>query len=719
LVTQKRRGGEADFIFKPWHTSFNSVPANLGEMVAKREPDISSSPTANSYRLVDTGRWGTPFAAAALAAPPLLFGVRLWAAVCLALYVAFWLELDTAFWAGTTAALVCQPSLGASLRKGWFRMIGTLIGAVAIVALTAFFPQNRAGFLLSLALWGSLCSLVATLLRNFAAYAAALAGFTAAIIAGDELGAVGGVNGQAFTLAIDRVSEIWIGIVCAGIVLAGTDFGGARRRLARLLSELAGDIATRFTSTLRRGRSESLTQAVRRELIRKVIATDSAIDEVKGESSTLRYHSPVLQQAVHAMFAVLAAWRTVDARLRRVSGSSGAREALHVLRTIPTELREALEANEPSSWSSDPARLRGLCRAAIHALAEMPSRTITLRLLADQTAAVIAGFSQILDGLALLAGDIAQEHTSDRGLRLYVADWLPPLVNAGRTFVTIIAVQIFWIWTQWPNGAQAITFAAITVILLSPRADESYAAAIKFTAGTTIAAIGAAIALFAGLPNMDSFVGFAIVLGLFLIPAGAMTAQPWNTALFVPIAANFVPILGPANHMSYNTIQFYNTALAIVAGCAAGALSFRLIPPISPQLRSQRLLALSLRDLRRLAADPGRRQGPWEGRLYSRIVALPDGAEPRQRAALVTSLTVGGSIVALQQTAPQLGFAGEFEAALKHFSSGNFSAMMTQLETAERRLAGNDDPAVMRARGQFLAIRDALSDHRAYFETGA
>jgi hypothetical protein len=102
---------------------------------------------------------------------------------------------------------------------------------------------------------------------------------------------------------------------------------------------------------------------------------------------------------------------------------------------------------------------------------------------------------------------------------------------------------------------------------------------------------------------MDSFVGFAIVLGLF-IPAGAMIAQPWNTALFVPIAANFVPILGPANQMSYNTIQFYNTALAIVAGCAAGAPSFPLIPPLSPQVRSRRLLALSLRDLRRLVADP-------------------------------------------------------------------------------------------------------------------
>ncbi len=53
----------------------------------------------------------------------LLFGIRLWVAVSLALYVAFWLELDNPSWAGTSAALVCQPVLGASLRKGWFRLI--------------------------------------------------------------------------------------------------------------------------------------------------------------------------------------------------------------------------------------------------------------------------------------------------------------------------------------------------------------------------------------------------------------------------------------------------------------------------------------------------------------------------------------------------------------------------------------------------------------------
>jgi hypothetical protein len=70
-------------------------------------------------------------------------------------------------------------------------------------------------------------------------------------------------------------------------------------------------------------------------------------------------------------------------------------------------------------------------------------------------------------------------------------------------------------------------------------------------------------------------------------------------------------------------------------------------------------------------------------------------------AVLVTALTVGGSIALLRQTALQMGFAGEFEAALRHFSSGDCSAMMTQLDAADRRLAAladDDEPAVMPAR---------------------
>src|SRR5215204_4254283 len=107
-------------------------------------------------------------AALRAAGPRLLYGLRLWASVTLALYVAFWLELDNPFWAGTSAAIVCLPQLGASLRKGWFRMIGTLVGAVMIVVLVACFPQDRILFLAALALWGAACSFLSALLRNFA-----------------------------------------------------------------------------------------------------------------------------------------------------------------------------------------------------------------------------------------------------------------------------------------------------------------------------------------------------------------------------------------------------------------------------------------------------------------------------------------------------------------------------------------------------------------------
>src|SRR6516164_8402916 len=160
------------------------------------------------------------------ATPALLFALRLWASVCLSFYVAFALELSEPSWAATTAAIVCQPALGASLRKAFFRMIGTVVGAVGIVILAALFRQDRIGFLVGLTLWCAVSAFVATLLRNFAAYAAALSGYTAAILASDVLGPVGVTHsGDITILAIDRALEICIGIVSAGVVLAVTDLG--------------------------------------------------------------------------------------------------------------------------------------------------------------------------------------------------------------------------------------------------------------------------------------------------------------------------------------------------------------------------------------------------------------------------------------------------------------------------------------------------------------
>jgi uncharacterized membrane protein YccC len=659
--------------------------------------------------------------------PELLFGMRLWAAVSLALYVAFWLELDNAYWAGTSAAIVCQPHLGASLRKGWFRMIGTVVGAVVIVVLTAVFPQNRFGFLVGLALWGGGCALVATLLGNFAAYAAALAGYTAAIVASDQLGATGGPNGQALMLAVYRVSEIWIGIMSAGIVLAGTDFGDAPRRLAAQFAAVAAEIAKGFSSSLAlAGLSSSDTlQPVRRELIRRVIALDPIMDESLGESSRLRYHSPLLQGAIDGLFYALAAWRSTGVRLSRLPKDVARQEADAILRSIPPELRSSAPADQTTPWTENPSGRRAECDAAARALRALPPGSPSLRLLAVHAANVLAGFAAVLDGLALLVADPARVR-SPRRMTLHVPDWLPALVNGGRAFVTIGAMEVFWIASEWPNGALAITFTAISVILLAPRADAAYAQAVRFTIGVAIAAVCAAIILFAVLPQLTTFAGLSMAMALYLIPVGMLMAQasPAMFALVAAMSGNFVPLLAPANPMSYDTVQFYNSALAIVAGSGVAALSFRLLPPLSPAFRVERLLELTLRDLRRLAtANVGRLPADWEGRIYKRLVAMPDEAEPLQRALLLTALSLGRQIIELRRVAPQLGLASDLDAALEPFAHGNSAAAVAQLERLDLRLASltGSDPQtllILHERARILLICDALVQHRAYFDGG-
>jgi uncharacterized membrane protein YccC len=659
--------------------------------------------------------------ASTAAGPPLLFGLRLWVSVCLALYIAFWLELDDPYWAGTTAALVCQPQLGASLRKGWFRMVGTVVGAVAIVVLTACFPQNRVAFLAGLAFWGAGCAFVATILRNSFAVAAQLAGITAAIIAGNELGTVGGANGDAFMLAVIRCSEICIGIVSAGVVLAGADFGSGQRRLATRIAEISTEVMRRFVGTLAlAGPGLPETQPIRQELLRRVIALDSVIDEAIGESAQLRYNSPVLQTAVNGLFDAIASWRIVAVHLAQLPDDQAGRGAATVLQVVPEEFLSEPERQEPARWIADPVGLDRVCNAGVRALIALPAGTRPLRLLADQSAKVLAGVSRALNGLALLVGASARPMPRRGGVLPCVPDWLPPLVNAGRAFIAVGVVELFWIVTAWPNGARAITFAAIGVILLAPRADQAYAAAMSFMVGAGLTAAFAAIIGFAILPNTETFAAFSLAIGLVLVPAGAGVAQPWQTPMFTAIAAFFCFLLAPTNQMSYDPQQFYNAAMAIVTGLGAAALSFRLMPPVPPILRARRLLALTLRDLRRLATGwlPRSADG-WEGRVYSRLSVLPDAAAPLQRSELVAALSLGIEIIRLRRICRRFDLGSHLNAALEAMARGDSAMTIARLDRLDEALAARPGTAALRARSTILAMSEALTEHATYFDAEA
>jgi uncharacterized membrane protein YccC len=653
------------------------------------------------------------------ATPALLFALRMWASICLSLYVAFKLELDEPSWSATTAAIICQPVLGASLRKAPFRLIGTVIGAIGIVILAALFRQDRIGFLVGLALWCAVSAFVATLLRNFAAYAAALAGYTTAILASDILGPVGASDtGSVVILAIDRALEIGIGIVSAGVVLALTDLGHSRRKLAAELASLSTAVMDGLADCFMTA-SSSLDQfrALRRDLLRRVIALDPMIDATIGEASDLRYHSPVLQRAVSGLMETIVAWRWAAFEIVR-SRDAAARDEAHAIHDQLPRDRVSLDASDSSK---KPAELREACCAAARSLVRCDAQTPSHRLLADSAAIGMLGMARALNGLTGVVdpGDMIPV----KGMaRLHVPDWLPPSVAALRVLLAVAVMSLFWIATAWPSGAMAITFCAIIVVLLPVQGDLAYSASMTFLKGCVLGTGAAAVLVFAILPRVTSFPSLCLALGLATVPFGFLLARARTPLFYFAASVNYLPMLSISNGISFDASQFWNTSSGILAGVACGAIAMRILPPLSPAIRTQRLLALTLADLRRLAkrASPGR-QDDWESRGVARLLAMPEQAEPAERSQLVAAVAVGKDIVRCRAVAPRFVPGAAVDAALQALAEGRSGEAMERLKDVDRLLAAPPrteaaSRIVLRLRASILAISGQLSEYAPYFD---
>src|ERR1700733_9696161 len=652
------------------------------------------------------------------ATPAFLFALRLWASVCLTYYVTFALMLSDPTWAVTTAAIVCTPVLGASLRKAFFRMIGTVVGAIGIVILAALFRQDRIGFLIGLALWCAVSTFVATLLRNFAAYAAALSGYTAAILASDVLGPVGTTGGDVTFLAINRAIEICMGILCAGVILALTDLGHSRRKLAAELASLSTAIMDGFADCFLTASSDlTQFQGLRRDLLRRIIALDPTIDAAIGEASDLRYRSPVLQRAVSGLVETISAWRKAAYQFALNRNPTTERDARAVYNELP---RDRLSPDASGS-AKTPAELRAACCSAVRSLTRFNAETPSQRLLAESAAQGMLGMARALNGLVGVVDP--PDMIPIRGMaRLHVPDWLPPSISALRAFLAILAISLFWIASAWPSGATAITFCAIIVVLLPLQGDMAYFQSMTFLKGCLLGSGIAATLVFAILPRATSFPSLCLAMGLALLPLGFLLARAKNPLFFFACTVNFLPMLSINNTISFDASQFWNSSSGILVGIAVGAVAMLILPPLSPAIRIQRLLALTLADLRRLAKRSSRRrEDDWESRIVARFLAMPEQAEPVERAELVAAMAVGNHIVRLRRVAPRFVPAAAVDAALQALAEGQSGEASERLQDIDRQLAAlprtrSGGRAVLGLRAGLLVIRGQLASYGPYYD---
>src|SRR5271168_5549476 len=145
---------------------------------------------------------------------PIIFSVNCYVATILTMFVAFRLDLQSPGWAMTTVYLTSQPLSGTLRAKAVYRVIGTFVGAAAMVAIVPNLVDAPELTTAAIILWVTLCLFVALHDRTPRSYMFVLSGYTAALIGFPSVLAPDTV----FDTAVSRVEEITLGVVCAAIV---------------------------------------------------------------------------------------------------------------------------------------------------------------------------------------------------------------------------------------------------------------------------------------------------------------------------------------------------------------------------------------------------------------------------------------------------------------------------------------------------------------------
>ncbi|MCB4767658.1 FUSC family protein [Ancylobacter sp. Lp-2] len=638
--------------------------------------------------------------------PRLLFGARLAASVCTALYITYFLELQNSFWAATTAAIVCQPNLGASLRKARFRVIGTIVGALVMVQLYAVFPQQRDILMLSLALWCGVCGFAVVMLRNFASYAAALAGITATIIFADSL-----TNpSNAFFLSVIRVGEIGIGIGAAGLVMLLTDFGTASRQLANTLQQTTEQLVGGFLETLMRADDTPELQAARRNLTRALGSLDTQVDATIGESSFFRSRTGNLQRMMATLVSALVAWRNVGNRLARHDGEL----------SVTSIVVPLLQRVDVSLIRSDPRRLQRICREVVGEFRTIASTDSTSCLLVDASRDVAISLADLVDCIVLLS-DREGDRLMGPAAPLVVADPLPAILNGVRVFSAVLVTCVFWVFTAWPNGSFAVVFAAIGTLVFGSFGDQARALAKDYAIGSALMAVLGGGLYFAILPSLSTFPALMTVLVMLFVPLGVLQAGKWHSVVFLAMSVVSLPLLGVGNPILYSAADYFNLVVAIVFGTVVGTMFFVVMPVPRPEIRARRLEALALRDFRRLAQGRWPHAlATWTALLTRRIEALPPQATLEVAGNITALLALGQAVIYLRQAIPRGPAGTSLSQALVELAE---SRLATARETliATSRLADHPPPPTTndetvrpaRLRAALAVITDAIDSHPA------
>lgn len=533
----------------------------------------------------------------------------------LALYLAYLFQLDNASSAAVTVLIVAHPVHGMAWSKGFYRALGTVIGGIMAILLADLFAQTPQLYLLAFSAWVALCMMLATLIRNFRAYAALLAGYTVGLVSlpGVEL-----APDTMFQLVVNRVSVVLLGIFCSAVIGSLTSRRTAGEMLERRLRQVLADLVRMAGRVLgSQVPPQAETIAVARRLRSEVAQIDSLVEFAAAESMERGYRVDERRAAALAMFSALTAMAGAEDALKETSCGEGEMAILRDDLLVELHLLEGVL--ESGGQTQIRERQQSLADLGERLLGSLPDEDFSQLRLRDRLSELIDDLTAALGGLVPATGAIV---TRREGYLAYHLDWRQSSLNGIRAMLSVWLTGAVWLVSGWSMGGMMVGAVIPNVVLLSAR-DRPDKDAVEFVKGTSLASLAVFLELLLVLPNIDGFPLLMLAIAP-LIAVGIYVGSRPNTAfLGLGFLVFFLTLMQPGNPMHYDMVSFLNQVPAIVGGAMFTAIIHRVILPGDPRRQARALVEDILRDLAALLR--ARRPVPplvWESRLQDRLVRL-------------------------------------------------------------------------------------------------
>ena len=591
------------------------------------------------------------------------FGIRCVISVALSLWLAFWLELDNAYWAFINVAILIQPLPGFLVVRGFARLTGTFVAAVVSILLVALFAQSFTLVSIGMIMWVAAMVFCASLFQNNMSYGFVLAGYVTVIIV---VRAMASDPSDVFSVAVARSAETGLAAVVAALVsvllapsVTAKKYFQARVEALKAIGRQYR-VLDRAPGELDSDDSDPRTPHPQLHgLVEKTLTLEQTRQYARFDAPGFAEYDQLARRLDYELVSIVSAMASLQVYLARVGSRADRAPLKH------HDDAAALLAHDPSRTDDitgafdkaydavlSQARAGGSQASAKRSLIDWVVISRALDLANRLRAAVVK------HGL-LIAERGTGRRTSTRRSEFSIARTVGESVKVTiRAAAAMSAGAIIWVThdEQALSGTMVLLSVLTTLFALT---DNPTAGARNFGIGGLIAGVAAFFVNFVFLPHATGFPMLMLVLAPCVFVAGLAMINP-DTALIGRVGlVQFALFVQPANSGRQTFVSFFESFLGAELAVILALTAFALVLPVNNRDVLKNRLAGIFGELARGFTEPRER---FETRIYDRLMKLPVAADEGEfhvsaRQAAFAAVNMGLEARSLLVLADRAGFA--------------------------------------------------------------